>query len=555
MPGTRRRTRREILAIGCALSATLLLADLLFYPRTTEDAFITFRYSEHLAEGFGFGAWNTDGGRVEGYTSTLWMVALAAAPWAGIRIETLAKALGVAAQLGLCGLLLGFPLWRSAQRAAPDDLLGADADAFAIAALVCGAYLPAVWYATSGMETTAFALLVALALLAPLVWSGAAANAAVYAALVAMRPEGALVGAAFGALHAVCARADGRSPRAALGALAGWAGALAALTAFRLAVFGEWVPNTWWAKAAGAGEMHRRLGAEYLGDWLAHHSLWVAGAAVALAFAARGLRDHRARAQLGVGGLAALAGVWTLYVWRVGGDNPSAFPGWRQLLHLQPVFALLVAFAIVRATSRRALRFALAALCIVATNVSVLRADGFADDLRDAAAGFPRLTHDPPNPAYVWLAELSTPQTVVASAAAGEMPFVVDARHIDMLGLNDREIAHRGRFDPDGPVDSKSDVDSVMRRRPDVIQSTLRSGRFDRASPRGNRILHRGEMEAALLSHPDFVRDYLYVRNAPYEFRDRAIFVRRDFWSAHPQRARLDVVPVRRTAIYREPAP
>ncbi len=40
-----------------------------------DDAFITFRYSQHLAEGIG-PVWNADQ-RVEGYTNFLWMVLMA----------------------------------------------------------------------------------------------------------------------------------------------------------------------------------------------------------------------------------------------------------------------------------------------------------------------------------------------------------------------------------------------------------------------------------------------------------------------------------------------
>jgi hypothetical protein len=550
MPGTQRRKRRDIVVIGAALTATLLAADLLFYPDTTEDAFITFRYSEHLAEGFGFGAWNQRGERVEGYTSTLWMLALSAAPASGMRIETLAKALGVASQIGLCWLLLAYPRARRDASSSGDALLGGDADVFAIAALVCGLYLPGIWYATSGMEASAFGLLVALALLIPAMTDAVFVVGLVYAALIAMRPEGALIGAVFIALHGIAARADGRPLRTSASALLGWSAALVGLTGFRLATFGEWVPNTWFAKAAGAGDLHTRLGNAYVVDWANHHTVWVLAFAVAAAAVLRALRQSGARAQLGTAGVLGLAIVFTLYIARVGGDNPSAFPLWRQFLHVLPLFGLIVGLAICAVTQHRGLRFALATACIAVTHYPILDTQPLPRQLAVAAERYPQFSHRPPNPFYVWLARIAGPDAVIASAAAGEMPYLVDAQHVDMLGLNDREIAHQGRFDADGPIDSKSDIDSVMRRRPDLIQSTLHSGRFEEVSPRENRILHRGEMEAALLNHPDFVRDYLYVRNAPYEFRDRALFVRRDFWNAHPDRNLLDTVNVLDTAIY-----
>lgn len=47
--------RRRLTLFATGLALLTLLADLLFYSFTLEDSFITFRYAEHLAEGYGFG--------------------------------------------------------------------------------------------------------------------------------------------------------------------------------------------------------------------------------------------------------------------------------------------------------------------------------------------------------------------------------------------------------------------------------------------------------------------------------------------------------------------
>ncbi|MGE4605625.1 MAG: hypothetical protein AAEJ52_02665 [Myxococcota bacterium] len=552
MPGTQQREKREVFIFAAGLLLAVLTICVLFYPHTQEDAYITFRYSQHLAQGFGVGAWNLTTEPVEGYTPALWMFGLGAGAAIGLRIETLAKLVGIAAQLGLCGLLVFFPWIRNSTRASADALHGGDRDVFLIAALSIGLYLPACFYATSGMEATSFAFLVGLALLVPICSENALVIGLIFAALVSMRPEGALIGGIFALLHALLARIGGRPIGASVGAFVGLIGAFAALTAFRLAWFGELVPNTYFAKTFGGSELLPRLGLVYLSDWATHHLSW----AVLLAATAAGLvvsiRRRGITENLAMVSVLVLAGVYVFYVYRVGGDNPTAFPWWRQLLHLGPAFALIVGFGICTLTRNRPARFALAAIAIVSTNYQVLGAHHgkMSELVSESLASFPSLNHAPRNAFYVWLSEISDSQTVIASAAAGELPFVVDAIHIDMLGLNDREIAHRGRFDPDGPIDSKSDIDSVMRRRPDIIQSTLRSRRFEQVSPRGNRILHRGEMEAALLNHPSFVAEYLFVRNAPYEAHDRALFLRRDYWANHPRRDLMDCIPVLQTAIY-----
>jgi len=44
-------------------------------------------------------------------------------------------------------------------------------------------------------------------------------------------------------------------------------------------------------------------------------------------------------------------------------------------------------------------------------------------------------------------------------------------------------------------------------------------------------------------------REYVFVRNAPYDRMDRAAFLRADFWKNHPRRDMLDCVPVNQTAL------
>lgn len=550
------RERRGLIALALALGATVLAIDVVFYSDTLEDAFITFRYSLHLADGRGLGAWNLSGERVEGYTSTLWMLWLAAAPPLGIRIETLAKWTGLASQLGLCLLLIGFPFWRRSELISRDRLLGADREVYWIAAVILGLYLPACWYAVSGMEVMSFALLVGLALLLPACTRSAPAIAGVFAALVLMRPEGALVGIGLAGFQ-LFARWRRRLPLSpAVVALGATLATVLALTALRLAVFGELLPNTYFAKVAGAEALHRRLGTSYLRSWSSHHLAWLAAAAAALCSLAISLRRNGFEANAALASIFALSFAYAGYVWLVGGDNPTAFPYWRQWLHLSPLIALILASGIAWLSRRRSVRILLVAVLVISVNYQLLGAQQgrlrqeIGQSLRDRNG----LTHRPPNPLYVWLSEISLPDTTIASAAAGQLPFVVDAVHIDMLGLNDRDIAHHGRFDPKGPIDSKSDVDSVMRRRPDIIQSTLYPQRFENVSPRPGQVWHRAAMTSALLDHPVFRSEYVFVRNAPYGPRDRAILLRRGFWEAHPLRDSLDCVPVTQTAMYPRPA-
>src|SRR6476659_1768855 len=91
-------SKREAIAVAAAaitIAATLIL--LLSRVVTLDDAYITFRYARHLADGYGLGAWNRTGERVEGYSSLLWTLLLAGAARLAVDVRLASTALGAAA--------------------------------------------------------------------------------------------------------------------------------------------------------------------------------------------------------------------------------------------------------------------------------------------------------------------------------------------------------------------------------------------------------------------------------------------------------------------------
>jgi hypothetical protein len=66
-----------------------------FWHFSIDDVAISYRYAQHLAEGYGL-SWNIDGPRVEGYSNFLWVLILSAAKWLGSDIEFASKLLGLA---------------------------------------------------------------------------------------------------------------------------------------------------------------------------------------------------------------------------------------------------------------------------------------------------------------------------------------------------------------------------------------------------------------------------------------------------------------------------
>src|SRR6266508_2451533 len=127
--------RNAILLALAAMSIATALAVIL-WRATLDDAYITFRYARHLAEGYGFGAWNHTGEHVEGYSSLLWMLLLAGAARLGVDVRIASKVLGIAAAL----IVIAALVWRRDDRPA------------FLAGLFLALYVPFLLYAASGME-------------------------------------------------------------------------------------------------------------------------------------------------------------------------------------------------------------------------------------------------------------------------------------------------------------------------------------------------------------------------------------------------------------------
>ena len=464
------------------------------------------------------------GEHVEGYSSPLWMVLLGGAEWLGIGVRAASKVFGAAAALTVMAVLFR----RRDDR--PAVLTG----------VFLALYFPFIFYAASGMEAVAFTSLVTLALVGPAQWQPFVAPL-----LVAMRPEGALV-AAVDVLSLVWRR-ESRKWVVATAVAAGLM--FMAIAVHRWTAYGALAPNTYYAKVAGGGFGHVRLGVVYVGSWMLAHAVVVAFLVIGAIAAWRTFAvPASASAEATAGKSAGQARVLTclvlfvayiLYMTSAGGDPPSAFPMWRQFIHVAPAWALVAMTGLVSVVRDRRWRQVGAAVALaVAANVGMLLVQG---------RGGPR----PGVLAFnAWLASIAGPETTISSSYAGALPFLVDAVHIDALGLNTPYIARHGTFDPDGPQDSKTDMRWVMEQRPDIVEGYLSGLALLRGAGPDEIIgTRRRKMILEMLSSPRFHREYVFVRNAPYDGMDRAVFLRRDFWEAHPRRATLDCVAVADTAL------
>jgi hypothetical protein len=307
-----------------------------------DDAFISFRYAENLTRGLGL-VYNA-GERVEGYTNFLWTLWAALGIRLGVAPETWSVGWGVACYAATIALLARRALRRAGGA-------GGAAAGIPIAALLAAAHPDWNVYATSGLETACFTLLALLGF--QVVIDGLArprslALGGLAFALAALaRPDGVVFAALAGAFVAARAR-----PRLA-GAIA-FGGAFLAIALpfelWRLAYYGDLVPNTYYAKSAGLA-WHAQ-GFVYLRLYFTQY--WILLAAVPLAGAAA-LRKPTGEAAGRWSDEAALAALFALgyayYVLRVGGDFMHA----RLLVPATPFFLILLELSIARLVPARPL--------------------------------------------------------------------------------------------------------------------------------------------------------------------------------------------------------
>ena len=213
----------------------------------TDDAFISFRYVRNLLEGHGL-VFNR-GERVEGYSNFLWVLELAALWGAfGLRPEHAAPWLSVAFTAGTIAAML----WWVARlpSLAHRGLVG-----WMALGLVCSSATFAVWTPGAGLETRQFTFFIVVAVVCLSLYRESRYALLVVslslAAAALTRPEGPLFAVCCFAWYAVQRRVDtGRwgDWRAAAYLAVPFVVLVAGHYLFRYGYYGEWLPNTWYAK-------------------------------------------------------------------------------------------------------------------------------------------------------------------------------------------------------------------------------------------------------------------------------------------------------------------
>ena len=426
-----------------------------------DDAYIVYRYARNLAQGHGF-VFNP-GERVEGVTCFLWTIFLAPFARLGSDLPVLTPILTAVCGLGLVALVafrhadLEGRRQVSLRDMAPSILLAASP------AFVC--------WSVGALETVPFALVLALAARAHTMETriGRGHRSALWLGIASMlRPETPVVIAALG-LHRWWV---GRSwpVSAQVQQLGAWLARIALFyvpfIVFRRWYFGDWLPNTFYAKVGLPATQLVFQGLTYVRTF-----------AASLLFGPAGL--NTIVQIMGVicvlfviayGFISRVAIVESLLVVAIlvatvldGGDW---MPLYRFVVPALPALAILTAHALYRLASRNraaAVASALVALALVGNGVfTMIAARNGGQGLAVMANGYAD--------AHMQIGDLLN-----SEASAGDSAALMDVgivgwyapnlRVIDITGLTDREIAHA----PGGFLDKRFETSQLLARKPRFV--------------------------------------------------------------------------------------
>jgi arabinofuranosyltransferase len=431
---------------------------------TYDDAYITFRYARHLIEGLG-PRWNRTGAPVEGFSSPLHLLLVALLGKTGMRLIDAARFVGFTSHL----ILVVF-VWRFVAKAQSQ-----------FAGLVAGALIAASWpilaWDLGGLDEVLFAAASTIAVLVTLhyIETGERRDLTLGGLLlgvaVFVRPDGAL----FATVALGSCLFLGRTSlkqRLSHVALAACFAAMVVLPweIFRLAYYHAALPNTFYAKVYGI-PLGWRIGTG-LSYWREYGRnppylpilTFVVAVAVLLKRRAVGFDI----------GLWACILTYSIYIVTNGGDHMMAF---RFMIPIIPLMAISIARGLdqlgaldtPRLEAAVSLTFFLVSLYQIVPTVENPSEPDISGTVGMVEANYMN-SHWPLG-------------STVGVNTAGTTGYYADQfNFIDMLGLNDREIARRNP-NPMYPTSvrkighMKGDGASVLARRPDFIIAALPAGR------------------------------------------------------------------------------
>lgn len=482
------RLRRALPVLLCVGALIVFTAHVGLFDTFADDAYITFRYARNLARGDG-AVWNA-GERCEGYSNSLWMFLLAGT-YLFVR-ESLPQAARVLSFAFAAGAVaMSFALTRRLTRSVAWAL---------VAGLGLAASSAFAAHARNGLESAAFAFFVLL-----VAWSMTSTSMRLLAfalfAVSSCRFEGVIV-VVVAACVVLISDSGASLGRRFARALVVWVPAFVALNAWRVAYYGELLPNSVVAKQGRSLETRLSHGTLYVQTYLAADSVVLA----LVALGTIGVLFHVARRRVrpfepALVFLLATSAVYTTFVVWIGGDW---MPAWRMMAHVTPAFVVFGAASLARVSTplsdlpavRVASRGLVTLACLFGVHRQVREVSPKHENLvpritawRDQVLGLAEMGQ--------WLDRALPRDATVATFAAGALPYYARVRCVDVLGLTDAHIAHAGHKDPNGTAGHIStDWPYVVSRRPDVYVATGGGGFTSTRSARPERVFGQGWIAA-----------------------------------------------------------
>jgi hypothetical protein len=429
---------------------TSFVIDGVRYFSLFDDAMISMRYAKNLAEGFGL-VWNPGGERIEGYTNPLWVLFMSSLHLLPVAQSTISLLVQQSA-----AILLMVNLVYVAKIA--EFVSGGGKVVAGCAVLLTAFYLPLNNWSLQGMEVSVLTLAITVALWDALnslrsgVFSVRWSLLLGVATLIRMDAAVPLLGVLL-----FISIADPvhrfRTLRWGFGSLLFFLGLQ---TAFSLAYYGDALPNTYYLKMTGIPLVLRlSRGLITLGNFIRGMNPIL----FALPFLFAALRRERESLLLASVVLGQLA-----YSVHVGGDAWEHRGGANRYVSIvMPAFMILFSWALWRMVRWVGAALANPPRASVVSGMTVLLA-ALGMVRFNAFNGSVSLTEwlliKPPlyvneNSLMVWqgrlVQEVSSPEATIAVVWAGAIPYFADRYTIDLLGKNDRRIAHGTMHLPSGP--------------------------------------------------------------------------------------------------------
>jgi len=478
--GMNERTRKIDIALMGLITIAMCL---LLLPKfgIIDDGYIYLTVCKRLLNGDGF-SFHRDV-LVEANTSFLWPLLVAGLSLLGPTLENAAIALGLASTLGTLAIAIVLVNRSSANRIARWLVFGS---------ILSWPYW--ISWGMSGLESSLFAFGIALfcLLLQGDLESGRPRTAtyAVASLLPLIRPEGLLL-----SLLAIVVGFKLQRSVLALIPLLG----IAALTVFRIAYYGYPLPNTYYAKQIPELASLARFSGQYLVS-IVRDSAPLALTIVVLA-AAVPFQKESFRKSLGFALPAAMLFLASI---AVGGDH---FLGARFLLPLVVPVAMCCLSVMLYANQglfgRYVIPFLMIASIAINAGYNVLFLDRSRRELettrRWIVAG--------------QLLSRAPRDMTLASIPVGALSFYSDLHLLDLVGLAEIDIAHRGQFNPNAAIGhTKSFTEYVVRRKPNLIYQQNLEGAAVVSKPAWPIILPSDRYGVAmrqLLESPEVIKDYV----------------------------------------------